>query len=435
MTTDPVDPADVGAGDVGDGGATDGGQAADRDDPAGPERRQLSELQVVAMAAVAWVGALVAQPLPLAVGAVAGAAALALRRPLLLIAAAGLLASGLGHRSAERFVPVDPAAVTELEVVLVDDPRPVEHGWRATVRLPDGRRVEAVAHGSAGVRLFVTRVGGRLLVDGALDTLDDTSWTRSRHLLGRLRMATAVPVAGPTGWRAVIESLRDRVVAGAEPLPEAARPLYLGLVVGEDRFQQPDQRARFAAAGLAHLLAVSGQNVAFALVLLRPVTGLLGHRGRFVATIVALVVIAVATRAEPSVLRATLTAGLAASASLTGDRQSGLRLLGLAVTALVLIDPFLTTSVGFQLSVAASAGILLLTPILTGRLRGPSFLVEPLAVTIAAQAAVTPILIGRFGPVSLGSVPANFLGGWAAGLVMMWGLTVGVVAGALGGWA
>jgi competence protein ComEC len=131
------------------------------------------------------------------------------------------------------------------------------------------------------------------------------------------------------------------------------------------------------------------------------------------------------------VLRATATAGLASWAALTGHRQSGLRLLGLAVTALVLIDPFLVYSVGFQLSIGASAGILVLGPAIAARLRGPSLVTEPLAVTLAAQVAVLPLLMGYFGPVSVASVPANLLAGWAAGAVMTWGLTGGVIAGTL----
>jgi competence protein ComEC len=219
------------------------------------------------------------------------------------------------------------------------------------------------------------------------------------------------------------------VAAGAEPLPDDLQPLYLGLVIGEDRFQPPAQRARFRAAGLTHLLAVSGQNVAFVLSVARPVSGLLGRRSRFVLTGGLLVVFAIVTRLEPSVLRATATAGLAAWASLTGHRQSGLRLLGLAVTALVMVDPFLVCSVGFQLSICASGGILLLGPLLVARLPGPPLLAEPLAVTLAAQAAVLPLLLGYFGPVSVASVPANLLAGWAAGAVMTWGLTGGLAAG------
>jgi competence protein ComEC len=223
--------------------------------------------------------------------------------------------------------------------------------------------------------------------------------------------------------------VRNLVAAGAGPIDLDRQPLYLGLVIGDDRHQPAPQRARFRAAGLSHLLAVSGQNVAFVLAVARPGVMLLPRRGRLVVTWGLLVLFAMVTRFEPSVLRATTTAGLAAWAAVGGLPQSGVRLLGLAVAGLVLVDPFLVSSVGFQLSVAASGGIVVVGPLLIDRVRGPAAVIEPLAVTLAAQLGVLPLLLLYFGPVSMASVPANLLAGWASGLVMMLGLTVGVVAG------
>ena len=66
-------------------------------------------------------------------------------------------------------------------------------------------------------------------------------------------------------------------------------------------------------------------------------------------------------------------------------------------------------------------------------LPGPRWLAAPLAVTLAAQAAVSPLLVATFGGVPLASVPANLLAAPAAGPVMVWGLTGGLVAGVAGG--
>ncbi len=90
-------------------------------------------------------------------------------------------------------------------------------------------------------------------------------------------------------------------------------------------------------------------------------------------------------------------------------------------------------AIGFQLSVLASSGILLFGPAVAARLPGPAVVSVPVAVTIAAQAAVSPLLLMTFGSVSLVSLPANVLVGWAAGVVMMWGMSVGLVAGYFGG--
>jgi competence protein ComEC len=103
--------------------------------------------------------------------------------------------------------------------------------------------------------------------------------------------------------------------------------------------------------------------------------------------------------------------------------------VGLAVTALVLIDPLLVRSTGFQLSVCAAVAIVVLAPRLASVLPGPSALREAAGVTIAAQLGVAPVLLATFGPVPVASLPANLLCVPVAGLVMVWGLTGGLVAG------
>ncbi len=394
------------------------------------EERYLADWQVLVLSALVWLGASLAVPVPLAVGVGLAAAGLAARRPTLVLAAALACGSARGAASEANYQPVDggPLAAT---VAVITDPAPSGAGWHADVRLADGRRVDAWAYGPAGAGLSRLTAGDKVPVSGRLTPLAGDGWARARHLVGRLAVAEVGQPRHPGGPRALVERARRAVVAGADLLPEAQRPLYLGLVIGDDRLQPAGQRARFRAAGLSHLLAVSGQNVAFLLAVARPLLLAAGRRSRFALTVALLAGFAAATRAEPSVLRATATAGLAAWAATTGRPQSGRRLLALAVAGLVLVDPFLVYSVGFQLSVAASGGILLVSPAIASRLPGPAPVAEALAVTLAAQLAVAPLLVGRFGPVSLASIPANLLAGWAAGAVMTWGLSVGVVAGIL----
>ncbi len=96
-------------------------------------------------------------------------------------------------------------------------------------------------------------------------------------------------------------------------------------------------------------------------------------------------------------------------------------MLALAVAGLVLIDPLLVHSLGFRLSVAASAGILLLARPLADALPLPGWLARPLGVTLAAQGAVAPLLVPVFGGMPVAAVPANLVAEPVAGLVMMWG--------------
>jgi competence protein ComEC len=211
----------------------------------------------------------------------------------------------------------------------------------------------------------------------------------------------------------------------------AERSLFLGFVIGDDRGQPPALVTAFRDSGLAHLSAVSGENVAFLLAVVQPLLRRLGIRLRWAATLGVIAWFAVLTRFEPSVLRAAVMAGLAATAAFTDRPASGVRLLALTVAGLVLVDPLLVYSVGFWLSVAATAGLVVLSARLATRLPGPRWVVEPLAVTLAAQVGVAPVAIVVFGGVPVAALPANILAAPAAGPVMVLGLPLALAAAAV----
>ena len=384
-----------------------------------------------------WCGASLALPITggsamLAAGlvgaAVSSVAAVSPARLLLWLGSLFLIASHLGVRADRLYVPVETGPF-EGEVTVIGDPERSFAGWVIELRLPTGERVRSRAFGQPGSVVASAAIGESLLVEGRLSPVVDQPWLRTRHIAGHLAIDHAEHAARAGPQHLIPTVVRDRIAAGATTLADERRALYLGLVMGDDRLQPLGQKLRFNASGLTHLLAVSGQNVAFVLAVARPVLQAFGYRGRFIGLLGVLVVFAVITRLEPSVLRATVTAGITAWAAMTGRERTGITVLCLAVIALIGIDPFLVDSVGFQLSVAASGGILLIGPAVERRLPGPSWLVAPMSVTVAAQIGVSPLLIMYFGPVSGASIPANVAVGWAAAAVMTLGLTVGVFAG------
>ncbi len=317
---------------------------------------------------------------------------------------------------------------------LATDPLPYGIGAQAEFRLDDGTRVRIVLSPPLSWDAEHWTAGEELFVAGRLQRFEPTPWARSRHLVGTLNIETARIVGEVPWWMAPSNTVRSLVQAAGRGFGPEQAALYRGLVIGDDRDQSIGQQARFRASGLSHLLAVSGQNVAFVLMVATPALRRFGLVGRLVGVGTVLALFAVATRLEPSVLRATFTAGVAAWAVAFGRRSTGLQTLALAVSGLVLVDPFLVDALGFRLSVAASLGILLLGPSVIRRLRGPRWLAEATGTTIAAQVAVLPLLLLSFGPVSLVTVPANVLAGWAAGLVMTWGMSVGLLAGGCARW-
>jgi competence protein ComEC len=190
---------------------------------------------------------------------------------------------------------------------------------------------------------------------------------------------------------------------------------------------------RYRESGLSHLTAVSGQNVAFVLAACGPLLVRLRPWPRWLLTVGVIAWFVAITRFEPSILRAGVMAGLSATAFMSGRERSPVRLLGLAVIGLALIDPLLLWSVGFWLSVGATAGVCTIGPWLARHFTRLGALALPLGVTLGAQVGVVVPSVLVFGRLPLVSVAANLLAVPVAGLVMLYGLPVGLLVGVVPG--
>jgi competence protein ComEC len=378
-------------------------------------------------------GALVAVPVPLPVAVMVVALAFARRSPVLLCLGAALLSSGCSARAWAGVRPASPRGWSGV-ATLVSDPDDFEGAVRVDLRLGH-RRVEAWARGGAAGRLRDRLAGERISVAGRLEPVPPAARDRlaRRHVGARLSIDDVGSWAfgGPVSRLA--NGVRRTLVAGAVSLPDDRRALFAGFVLGDNRAQSVETVDDFRASGLTHLLVVSGQNVAFVLALTSPLLGRMSLGGRLAAGVAVLVLFGFVTRWEPSVLRAEAMSGVAMVASTLGRPVSSLRLLALAVTGVLLVDPLLVGSVSFLLSAGACAGIALFAHPLAAALPGPRPLASAFAVTLAAQVGVAPVLVPVFGGLPVAALPANVLAVPAAGPVMMWGLAAGLPAGVVGG--
>ncbi len=399
---------------------------------------------LVAGAIAAAAGALWAPPLSLwqgswwgaALGIGLGALGIATRARVLIPAGLLVLAAvAMGAQIAQL------SAVTggdfEGEVQLVGDPR-----WRSGALVVlfsatiDGaqHRWEGRARGRAAWQLEDAAMGERWRLGVTAEPAEhaDRPYLWPRHLAGTAQIRTAYRVDGGSAPFRIANSLRGLVEASGESLSPRDAALLAGFVYGDDRGQLPEVVHDFRATSLTHLLAVSGSNVAFVLLLFAPLLAGLRPRARLVAVAALLVQFAVLTRGEPSVLRACVLATLAVGAHAVGRRASATRLLALAVIVLLLVDPLLVRSVGFQLSVAATAAIVIGARRVAPLLCGPAWLRLALAATLCAQAGVLPVQLAVFGSLPLVSIPANVLAGPVAGPAMVWGLIGGFTGGLAG---
>jgi competence protein ComEC len=344
--------------------------------------------------------------------------------------------SGLDGTAGPLATEQTEATVT---VRLAADPQGRWTGVRVPARLEvvNHRRargtVLVAARPPAAERLRLLEAGESVVLTGRFRTLEagERRW-RWRHVGAVFEARDLVGAGRAKGFAWWANGVRHRVLAGGEALGPTDRALAAGFLVGDDRDLPAAVAADFRAAGLSHLLVVSGANVTLALALVAPLLQRFSLAGRLAGGAAVLLLFCAMTRFEPSVLRAGAMSGLALLASFLGRPVSGLRLLALAVAGLVLVDPFLVHSLGFGLSCGASAGILLLAGPLAARLPGPQFVRESLAVTAAAQVGVAPIALPAFGGLPLAALPANLVVAPAAAALSLWGLASGLVGGLIG---
>ncbi|MFN8027232.1 MAG: ComEC/Rec2 family competence protein [Acidimicrobiia bacterium] len=386
--------------------------------------------------------------------AVVAAGALATRAPAvraaLLVASLGLLGVAVMQRALQglEHSPLTAAVTREedatVTVALLDDPDASRFATRVLVRVDsrDGhdagsRRVLVRASGDVAARLRILAAGEQATLRGWFGPLDgfDASW-RWKHAVGAFH-ATALSSAARTSTPVMraANAVRDFVLRGTRGLSPVDRALLAGFLLGDTRGVPPSLTDDFRASGLSHLTAVSGENVAFVLALVAPVLRRLSLRGRLAGALAVLALFGTMTRWEPSVLRAVVMAAMALVAGFLGRPQHGVRILVLAATVLLLVDPFLVHSVGFVLSCAASLGITLLARPIAARLPGPAWFREVLGVTAAAQLAVAPVIIPVFGAMPLVALPANLVAVPLAAPLTGWGLFAGLVGGVAGRWA
>ena len=325
------------------------------------------------------------------------------------------------HNAAEPIVGPCEGVAT-----LRSDPELFTAGTAVILELHE-RRYRVSAYDVAGRRLAQRLSGQSVYVSGECGPLTGNfaRVDRVKHIVGRMNVDVVSESFGEgSHFIRAANRIRGVITEGAQSMSRESRALFLGLVIGDDRDQPKEMVQRFRDSGLSHLCAVSGQNVAFLLLLIRPLTA---RRHRVVSWGITLGVIAwfvVVTRGEPSIMRAAVMAGMVSTYALIGTQVNSRIVLARTVTVLLLIDPMLAWSVGFALSVGATAGLAWLS-VRSGEIFTSG---QTVASTFAAQVGTTPVSLLVFGTVPVVSLVANPLAIPVAGIVMTIGLPLAVLA-------
>ena len=346
---------------------------------------------------VACVGALRATPLPLAAEHIAQ---LALPRPATVTARI--------ESEPTRFAPDRIRLVLEVEAV-----DGVSRSGRLQVTvygeppaLGEGQRIRADMrlHRASGFR----NPGGF-----------DYAQHLERHdivVVGTLRADRLVVLDDPgPPWHVRVKRGASEAIERA--LPPASAALLAGLLLGERTALPPEIDEAFRRAGVYHVLAVSGFNVALLAGAAFALLTLVRFSRRAAAAVAIVVVIgfAAVVGPQPSVLRATIMATLVLGALLVERDASVLNGLALAALAILALRPGDLHDPGFQLSFAATAGIVV-APLPRGLLAGA------VGVSLAAELAVLPITLVHFNQLSIIGPLANLGAVPLAGVATIVGL-------------
>lgn len=305
--------------------------------------------------------------------------------------------------SEERF---DVHGITS--VVLYDSGCALEQGdrvvARGTLRIPGGARNP----GGFDYRAYLAARGihSQFIVNDKSQVLvlaqDQDGWLNS-HLLRPSRN--------------YILALTARVLTGRE------KSLLDGLILGVRGGMDEELQEHFRDVGVIHVLAVSGLHVGFVAAFLWLLIHLLRipHQARLPILWPALFFYALLTGAQPPVVRAAIMAALLCAAPFLQRRVSTINLLAVAALIILLRGPLDLFNVGFQLSFAATAGIVLLYERLTGLFKVATTrwqeqghplrirLLQLALVSAAAQLATLPLTAFYFNRIPIWALPANLL--------------------------
>lgn len=284
------------------------------------------------------------------------------------------------------------------------------------------------------------RYGDTLRVSGSVDQpepigdFDYAAWLESQGIAGVMWVREVEPVAtGGGSWpTAALHRVRASLASAIQrSIPEPQAGLAQALLLGIRSELPRPVKESFRTAGMSHLLAISGLHVGIVMALTLAAGSALAGRNNPGAILTAGLVVwayAVLSGLDPPVVRAAIMGSLFLVQGLLGRGMRGLTALLLAATVMLLIDPHLFSSLSFQLSFTAMAGVILGLPLITaltaavsaplsGSQSGParwggyglSLMIASVVISTTTTLATLPLVAWHFGEIPLMSVPATIL--------------------------
>ncbi len=344
------------------------------------------------------------------------------------------------------------AAMEPGEVILLgriaSPPERSGFGYMADLRVErlyyEGREILR----GGGVEVFAgdlsLGVGDRVRVEGEIslpqvgeDGFDYTRYLATKRISALVEASSVRPVGEERGWIGQVHRRTD-VALGYGLRPREAA-VVRGMVLGDRSLMPEEMEKSFQRSGVTHVLAISGQHVVILAAVIyfaiRRFAILAGLRAGVTMGLIWLYILIAG--APPSAIRAGVASTFVLAAPLLGRQVSALHFMTTMLALVLAHNPQLIYSTGFQLSVAAVFGILLLTKPLKSLVertllrpfaKPPQHISNLISVSLAAQIATSPIVAATFDQVSVVGVLTNLIAVPLSGPILILGLL-----GSLGG--
>lgn len=293
------------------------------------------------------------------------------------------------------------------------------------------------------------RVEGLLVEPPVFESFDYRAYLARKGVHSQIMRPRLARIDGPNRGNPLFRTLYALRARGEgvinRLLPEPYAALSNGMLLGIEAGIPDELYEQFNLTGTSHVIVISGSNVAIVSgVVMALFVRLWGRRRALWPTLAGIGLYALLVGGDPAVMRAALMGSLFVAATVLNRQSTALLSLGAACWAMTLLNPLTLWDVGFQLSSAATAGLILFSPGLTDRLRhlwprvawgGPltgglaaqgslllfGLLQDGLLVTLAANLTTLPLVVYYFMRLSLVSLLTNLLIAPVQPFIMLWG--------------
>ena len=235
----------------------------------------------------------------------------------------------------------------------------------------------------------------------------------------------------PGDWVLMVRNWFAERVRGLVPEPQVN--LGLSYLLGMKAGLPDDLSENLRTVGLVHIVVASGAHLSILVEIARKIFGKLSRFAGLLFSVLFVVFFMAMVGWTPSIMRAGIMTILTLLAWYVGRKFASWRIILIVAAGTLLVNPMFIINLGWLLSFASFAGIMILGPRLTKFFYGekkPGFVAEIIITTLAATLMTLPIILYYYGTVSLISVGANLLIlptlPYAMGLVFLSGAVVGV---------